>query len=65
MATESDAFNIRLFIAYSDETGHCFRFIPDTFRSEATLEFHYTSEWPEWFKDDLRFLIESPFNSSL
>ena len=30
--------------AYSDESGHRFRFNPATFRSEATLVFHYTSE---------------------
>ena len=32
---------------YSGESGHLFRFKPDTDRSEATLDAHYTSLWPE------------------
>ena len=36
-----------VFTAYSGQFGHRFRFNPATFRSEATLAFHYTSKWPE------------------
>jgi hypothetical protein len=32
---------------YSGESGHLFRFKPDTDRSEATVDAHYTSLWPE------------------
>jgi len=32
---------------YSGETGHSFRFKTATDRSEATLDSHYTSLWPE------------------
>ena len=32
---------------YSGETGHSFRFKTATDRSEATLDGHYTSLWPE------------------
>jgi DNA polymerase III epsilon subunit-like protein len=32
---------------YSGESGHLFRFKPATDRSEATLDGHYTSLWPE------------------
>ena len=32
---------------YSGETGHSFRFKTATCRSEATLDDHYTSLWPE------------------
>jgi hypothetical protein len=32
---------------YSGQSGHRFRFKPDTDRSEATLAVHYTSLWPE------------------
>jgi hypothetical protein len=35
------------FVVYSGESGHLFRFKPDTDRSEATLDAHYTSLWPE------------------
>ena len=32
---------------YSGQSGHLFRFKPATDRSEATLDAHYTSLWPE------------------
>jgi hypothetical protein len=38
---------IRALSVYSGETGHLFRFKTATDRSEATLDGHYTSLWPE------------------
>jgi len=38
---------IRVLDGYSGETGHSFRFKTATDRSEATLDGHYTSLWPE------------------
>jgi hypothetical protein len=35
------------YFVYSGQSGHLFRFKPDTDRSEATLAAHYTSLWPE------------------
>ena len=32
---------------YSGQSGYLFRFKPATNRSEATLDAHYTSLWPE------------------
>jgi hypothetical protein len=37
----------RLLPGYSGQTGHSFRFKTATDRSEATLDGHYTSLWPE------------------
>jgi hypothetical protein len=40
-------FMISSLSVYSGETGHSFRFKTATDRSEATLDDHYTSLWPE------------------
>jgi len=39
-------WNPKIYV-YSGQSGHLFRFKAATDRSEATLDAHYTSLWPE------------------